>query len=103
MYPPSSYRYSGADTWSRFDARLAEKVVNSRRLFTSKRETAKMRVHKYRMLGYKGKLIQARIGDYAVNLGAGFRDRILFDQQRPPQLIRHHIARMLAELESPDG
>src|SRR5450759_4898803 len=34
MYPPRSYRYSGAETWSRFDARLAEKVVNSRRLFT---------------------------------------------------------------------
>jgi len=29
MYPPSSYRYSGADTWSRFDARLAEKVVSA--------------------------------------------------------------------------
>src|SRR5450631_1338075 len=25
MYPPSSYRYFGADTWSRFDACLAEK------------------------------------------------------------------------------
>ncbi len=34
MYPSSSYRYSGADTWSTFDARLAEKVVNSQGLFT---------------------------------------------------------------------
>jgi len=39
----------------------------------------------------KGRFINLTVGGEKTTLGAGIRDRILFDQQYPAQLLKHHL------------
>jgi hypothetical protein len=38
-----------------------------------------------------GRFVRANIGGEVMFLGEGFRDRILFDQQRPTQLLKQQL------------
>lgn len=63
----------------------------------SNKDTQESRRHKFRMLEHKGRAIEMRVGGNVRMLGAGFRDRVVFDQQRPSQIVASYIASMLSE------
>jgi hypothetical protein len=58
----------------------------------TKAESARMRNKRVGNFTLDGRYVQARVGDDVMYLGGGFRDRILFDQHRPGQLLTHHLA-----------
>jgi hypothetical protein len=65
----------------------------------SMRETAKQRQWKYETLELNGQGVQASLGDLQMNIGSGFRDRVVFDQHSPMQLLYVTLQNM-TELQS---
>lgn len=61
----------------------------------SKRETSQMRDYRMGSLEYKGRFVRSKIGPEQSYIGIGFRDRVVYDQQRPSQLLKLHLAQML--------
>lgn len=74
--------------------RLIE-VANKKRpglmRLASKRETMEARKFKLALLEHRGRVLQLKMDDVVENLGGGFRDRVVFDQHSPSQLIDQHI------------
>jgi len=64
----------------------------------SKRETRKLREQKIGTLELKNQALKLRAEGQTVFLANGFRDRVVFDQQRPTQLLRHHQETLLREV-----
>jgi hypothetical protein len=58
----------------------------------TKAETGKMRTHRLGNFTLNGRYIRATIGGEEMFMGAGTRDRILFDQQLPSQLLAQRLA-----------
>jgi hypothetical protein len=54
---------------------------------------------RYHMLELNGQLVRAAIGSVSTFIGAGFRDRVVFDQQRPSQLIHHQIDQLIIDTQ----
>lgn len=75
---------------------MSNKMHDSVMRSASRRETSEAKRHKLRMLEFNGRLIEMRIGDNALYLGAGFRDRVIFDQHCPSQLVSQNIAQLLS-------
>lgn len=71
---------------------LANKMHPGYMRLATKAETAKMRAHRMGNFMLNGRFIRATLGGEAVFLGAGTRDRILFDQQLPSQLLAQRLA-----------
>ncbi|HEY1755031.1 MAG TPA: hypothetical protein VGG72_06515 [Bryobacteraceae bacterium] len=68
----------------------------------SRADSAKTRGFRMQTLELNGRLIKISTGgDQLEFLGGGFRDRVVFDQQSPSQLIRYHIGSL--DLESSGG
>ncbi len=65
--------------------------VGSMRLAT-RAESAKIRDRGIGDFTLDGRFIQTTVGGKTWTLGAGTRDRIIFDQQRPAQLLAQHLA-----------
>lgn len=59
---------------------------------SSKKETEKARGAQYGSLEFKGRLVRVNQEEDFVFLGAGIRDRIVFDQQRPFQILSTHAS-----------
>lgn len=66
----------------------------------SAQETSKARLHRIEMLELKGQGVRATLGDLKMDLGAGFRDRVVFDQHSPLQIVYDHLQKMSARQES---
>lgn len=57
----------------------------------TKAESARLRNERIGNFTLNGRFVRANIGGEETFLGGGFRDRILFDQQRPAQLLVQHL------------
>lgn len=69
---------------------LANEIKPGFLSLASKAESGKAHRFKMQMLEHQGRAVKVSNGTEMEFLGGGFRDRVLFDQQRPLQLIRHH-------------
>jgi hypothetical protein len=58
----------------------------------TKAETGKMRTHRLGNFTLNGRYIRATVGGEAMFMGAGTRDRVLFDQHLPSQLLAQRLA-----------
>jgi len=64
----------------------------------SARETADARRLGFEYLELEGCAVKGTRGDQSWNMGAGLRDRVVFDQLSPLQLMQHHWESMAAEV-----
>lgn len=81
---------------------LANKLQPGYLQLATKTETVRMRGQKVGDFTLNGLFIRANVAGEVTFLGGGFRDRVLFDQQRPAQLLSQHLAMApLATREQP--
>jgi hypothetical protein len=69
---------------------LANEIKPGFLWLASRAKSARARQFKMQMLELHGRVVRVSNGTEWEFLGGGFRDRVVFDQQRPLQLIRHH-------------
>lgn len=81
---------------------LANKLQPGYLQLATKAETVRMRGQRMGDFTLNGLFIRANVAGEVTFLGGGFRDRVLFDQQRPAQLLAQHLAMApLATREQP--
>lgn len=71
---------------------LGNKICPGSMRLATKAETAKMRGHSMGSLMLNNKLVCTTIAGQVLYLGEGTRDRILFDQHSPAQLLKQRLA-----------
>lgn len=59
-------------------------------------DAAKVRAKGVPLLQYKERFVRAKVGAVTSFVGQGMRDRVVFDQHLPSQLLAHHIVTMQA-------
>ena len=65
--------------------------------FTSAKQTRQLRGRGMTSLELKGRAVRLHAAGQSTLLANGFRDRVVFDQQRPVQLLRNHLRSMSKE------
>lgn len=82
---------------------LANRMQPDYLRLATRAESARMRNKRVGNFTLDGRYVQAKVGGEVMYLGGGFRDRILFDQHRPSQLLANHFAAYRSTSGTPDS